>query len=444
MQPPPVKLMRILLTVIALWQLAPAQARAIVYIDIYSPGFRPLPIAIARAPADPAVACSDPAIPRGVVEVLSQDLDVSGVAQILKPETFMIQETDIKLHPEPVDYKAWSLIGAQVLILLQICCSRADEVSIDGQLFDVLQGKLIVWKKYRAPRGLWRNLAHKFADEILEYLTGRRGGFQSKIAYISDASGSKELYVMDSDGYGSYRLTSLRSISLLPAWSPKGTQIAFTSYVRRFPGIFLVDIKDSKVYQVLAGFSNLMTGPAWSPNGNELAFAASIKGNTELFTVSLTKNKPNRHTDNWSIDVAPSWSPDGRHIVFVSDRGGHPDLYILKIDNGSVHRLTFEGSYNAEPAWSPTGDWIAYASQVGGVFQIFRIRPDGTGRTQITSGPADCNNPTWSPDGRLIAFSTKKLGNYNIHLIRFDGTGERRLTKDSHNATDPSWSPIME
>jgi len=444
MRPLIISSVRTFLVSLALFHLAVCQARAIVYIDIYSPGFRPLPLAIANVLAEPGSACSDTGVTRGVAEVLAQDLEISGIAQILKSETFVVQEKDLKLHPEPVDYKAWSLIGAQALILVRVSCSGSDEVSIDGQLFDVLQGKLIVWKKYRAQRSLWRRLTHRFADEILEYLTGRKGGFQSQIAYISDASGSKELYVMDCDGYGPRRLTNLHSICLVPAWSPKGTQIAFTSYVRRFPGIYIFDIQQSKVYQLLAGFSNLMTGPAWSPQADEIAFAANVKGNTELFTVGLSQSKPVRLTDNWSIDVSPSWSPDGKSIVFVSDRGGHPDLYILKVGEGNARRLTFEGNYNAEPSWSPTGDWIAYASQVGGVFQIFRIRPDGSGRTQLTSGPTDSNHPTWSPDGRLIAFSTRRLGNYNIHLVRFDGTGERRLTKESHNASDPTWSPSME
>jgi TolB protein len=413
-----------------------------IYIDINSPGFRRLPLAVVNVSPEDAKGCVDTSIAKEGVEVLSQDLDLSGIAQILSAETFLIAQKDVRLYPEPIDYKAWSLIGAEALILVQISCN-GEELLMEGQLFDVLQGKLIVSKKYQSQRSRVRAVAHKFADEVLEYLTGRRGAFESRIAYISDSSGFKELYVMDCDGYGPKRLTNLRSISMLPSWSPKGDQIAFTSYCRRYPGIYFIDLNKPRIYQFLMGFSNLMTGATWSPKANEIAFCAAIKGNTEIFVVNLSEIKPVRLTDNWSIDVSPSWSPDGKQIVFVSDRGGHPDLYMLGVGSRNVSRLTFEGNYNADPAWSPIGDWIAYASKVNSIFQIFRIRPDGKDPVQLTFSPEDCVNPTWSPDGRLIAYSTRKEGKHNIYLIRIDGTGEHRITQDRHNNTDPAWSPLL-
>ena len=414
-----------------------------IYIDINAPGFRGVPLAIANVSLEDLRGCTDSTVPKGVTDVLSQDLDMSGVAQVLNPETFLIQQKEVRLYPEAVDFRAWSLIGAEALILVQVSC-QGGEIAIDGQLFDVLQGKLIIWKKYKSQQSGWRMLAHKFADDILEYLTGRRGAFESRIAYISDSTGKKELYVMDCDGYGPKRLTNLRSITTLPAWSYKGDQIAFTSYCRRYPGIFFIDLKGPRIYQFLMGFSNLMTGATWSPRRNEVAFSAAIKGNTEIFSVNLAETKPVRLTNSWSIDVSPSWSPDGTNIVFVSDRGGHPDLYILSVEGKNPSRLTFQGNYNADPAWSPIGDWIAYASQVGGVFEIFRIRPDGKDPVQLTFGGADSVNPTWSPDGRILAFASRKAGNSNIYLIRSDGTGERSITKSGSNETAPAWSPMIE
>jgi TolB protein len=310
-------------------------------------------------------------------------------------------------------------------------------------LLDVLTGKMLTWKRYKSEPTGFRLVAHRFANEVAKELTGVAGAFNTRIAYISNATGSKELYVMDYDGYGPRKLTDLKSICLSPAWSPDGGKIVFTSFWKRNPELYLLDLKGSSpLKRVLAGFSPLCSGGAWSADGAWMAFSGSLDGNTELFRVpSVAGGRPERLTNNWSIDVSPSWSPDGKHIVFVSDRAGHPDLYILQPENGKIRRLTFEGSYNAEPEWSPRGDGIVYVSRVGGHFQVFRIRPDGTDIRQLTEGAGDHLTPSWSPDGRLVVFCSKKGGSSDLYLIRADGTGAKRLTFGSHDETDPAWSP---
>jgi TolB protein len=418
-------------------------ADAKVYIDIDSPGLRRLPLAVLSLdPPAGAAACQDPKLSVNLEEVLLQDLEVSGYFRILSPDVFLVNKGDVNLHPGKIDFRAWSLIGAEALILLRTMC-QAGEMETDAQLLDVLTGELLTWKRYKSESSGYRRVAHRFANEVAKELTGVPGAFDTRIAYISNAGGSKELYTIDYDGNAPRKLTEMHSIALSPNWSGDGSRIVFTSYWQRNPGLCVLDLKGSSpLKRLLPGFSPLCSGGAWSNDDAWIAFSASLEGNTELFRIRVgEEGKPQRLTKNWAIDVSPSWSPDGRHIVFVSDRAGGPDLYILELESGKERRLTFEGSYNADPEWSRRGDAITYVSRVGGSFQVFRIRPDGTETMQLTDGACDHLKPTWSPDGRLIAFSSNPGQSFDLYLMRADGTGVKRITWSSHDETDPAWSP---
>jgi len=413
-----------------------------VYIDIDSPGYRPMPVAMVLLPGvDDPDACGRAQGASVLMEVLEQNLRISGLFRILPPDSHLVKPEQLRLHPGPIDFRAWSLIQAEALILLQLRCD-GDALLCDAQLLDVITGKLLTWKRYRSTEAGMRRVAHRFANEVETAFTGVEGAFDTRIAYISNATGHKELYVMDFDGHGARQVTRFGSLTLSPAWSPDGRSLAFTSYWQGSPEIYRLSLKDSEAARpLLRGFSPLSSGAAWSPDGKTIAFSVSKGGKANIFTLPDRGGKPEPLTKAWSLDVSPSWSPDGKEIVFVSSMAGRPDLYIMKADGTGTRRLTFEGSYNADPDWSPTGDWIAFVSPVGGRFQIFRIRPDGTQRTQLTHAPCDHFTPTWAPNGRLIAFSSNPDGNFDLFLIRMDGSGQRRLTWGPRDETDPAWSP---
>jgi TolB protein len=415
-----------------------------VYIDIDSPGYRPLPVALfILPPPSEADACRNPQAEQTLVDVLKRDLEVSGFFRILPSELYLVNPREISLYPAKIDYHAWSLIGAEALLLIQLSCS-GEKVSCEAQLLDVLTGKLLTWKRYKSTVVGSRKVAHKFANEVEKALTGVDGAFDTKIAYISNAGGSKEVYLMDYDGHGPRQTTHLNCINLSPAWAPDGAHLAFTSYWKGSPQIYRIDLKaPDGLKPLVREFSPLTSGAAWSPDGERIAFSASRKGKTNLFNIPSGGGEPEQLTKSWSIDVSPSWSPEGKQVVFVSGRSGHPDLYIMRADGEGTRRLTFKGSYNADPEWSPRGDWIVYVSQENGRFQIFRIRPDGTQRTQLTRADCDHLNPTWSPNGRLIAFSSDQEGSFDLYLIRMDGTGRRRLSWGPRDETEPAWSPRL-
>jgi TolB protein len=424
---------------------ARAPVAAKVYIDIDSPGYRPLPIALFILPPDPGAGpCKNPKGVKTLVDVLKQDLETSGFFRILPSELYLVDPQSVPMYPGKIDFRAWSLIGAEALILLKISCEK-EIIASEVQLLDVLTGNLLTWKRYRSLEPAIRRVAHKYANEVEKALTGVEGVFDTKIAYLSNATGKKELYLMDCDGYGSRQLTSLKSMNLSPSWSPDGRELAFTSYCKGHPEIYRMNLTGKAgMKPILRGFSPLCSGASWSPNGNQIAFSSSQGGRTNLFNISTQGGKPTQLTQGWSIDVSPSWSPDGKEIVFVSDRNGHPDLYVMQENGQDVRRLTFEGSYNADPEWSPMGDWIVYLSRVGGKFQIFRIRPDGTQQMQLTDIHCDHFNPTVSANGRLIAFSSNQQGSFDLYVMRMDGSGRKRLTWGPRDETEPAWSPRVD
>ena len=416
-----------------------------VYIDIDSPGYRPVPVAVVLVPApDAPDACDQTRAGSVLMDVLQQNLQISGLFRILPPESHLVEPRHLRLHPGPIDFRAWSLIQAEALILLQLACD-GEAVLCDAQLLDVLTGKLLTWKRYRSREAGMRRVAHKVANEVEKAMTGIEGVFDTKIAYVSNVTGHKELYVMDFDGHGVRQVARLGSLCVSPAWSPDGRNLAFTSYWQGTPEIYRIDWRvGGEPKPLLRGFSPLTSGAAWSPDGKTIAFSASKEGRANIFLLPDRGGSPEQITRTWALNVSPSWSPDGKQIVFVSSMAGGPDLYIMQADGTGTRRLTFEGVFNADPEWSPTGDWIVFVSREAGRFQVFRIRPDGTQRTQLTHAPCDHFKPTWSPNGRFIAFSSNPDGNFDLFLIRMDGSGRRRLTWGPRDETDPAWSPRLD
>jgi len=441
---------RIRIAALLLLGMVPAGAggalEAKVYIDIDSPGGRSLPVALVLLPpAGGTGACGLDKAGPVLLDALAQDLSLSGFFRLLPRESYMVEPEKMVLYPGEIDFRAWALIRAEALILIQLSC-EGDAVTCEAQLLDVLTGKMLAWKRYRSAASGIRKLAHKFANEVEKALTGVEGAYDTKIAYVSNATGNKELCLMDFDGDGARQITAMGSIILSPSWSPDGRRVAFTSYWKGPPQIYRMDLREQAPPEALIpGFSRLCSGAAWSPDGNKIAFSASREDRTNLFTLPAKGGgKPEPITQTWSIDVSPSWSPDGKQMGFGSSRMGHPDLYIMDAGGGGVRRLTYEGSYNADPDWSPAGDWIAFVSEVAGRFQVCRIRPDGSQRTQLTHLAADHFNPSFSPNGRLIAFSSNPEGNFDLYLLRSDGSGRKRLTWSPRDETDPAWSPRLE
>ncbi|MEW6410115.1 MAG: Tol-Pal system beta propeller repeat protein TolB [Nitrospirota bacterium] len=411
-----------------------------VYIDINAPYLRKLPVAVVNLMSlSPSGEEKD--MGRNVAGVISNDLDFSGFFRILDQASFIEPPQKMAFTEDRIDFKDWSVIGAEVLVKGTIKI-EGGRLNIELKLFDVFQGRLLIGKKYTGVKNDVRKIAHRFSNEIVKALTGEEGVFDTKIAYVAKVRDGKEVYIMDFDGYAPQRITKIGGFNLSPSWSPDGREILFASERRRNWDLYVFDRRQLKEdiisYQVGLNFA-----ASFSPDGKKIALTMSRDGNPEIYTINREGKDLRRLTNNFAIDVSPRWSLDGKQIVFVSNRGGSPQIYIMDSDGNNVRRLTFEGSYNTSPAWSPRGDKIAFTSRINGKFQISIINPDGSGLQQLTFNTGNNEDPSWSSDGRYIAFSSTREGKYAIFVMLANGEGQRRISPGGIEAFSPSWSPRL-
>jgi TolB protein len=375
-------------------------------------------------------------------DIVARDLDLSGLFRVIDRGAYIENAQTSGVTADTIDFKDWSAIGAQALVKGTV--ERDGEgLVIEARLFDVVEGKQIGGKRYRAGDDELRRVSHRFADEIMQILTGERGPFESRVAFASRRRGRfKEIYAMSLDAGDLRPITRDGSIALAPSWSPDGRSILFTSFASGNPSLFITDLGGDK--RLLSSRRGLNLGGRWSPGGKAIAVALEAGGATDIALLDPDGQIMHFVTKDRSIDVSPSWSPDGQSIVFCSDRGGGPQIYVVGAQGGTPRRVTFEGSYNTSPAWSPKGDRIAYASRIGGRFQIFTVSLGGGDVKRVTSTRGDNEDPSWSPDGRYLVFSSTRDGSGAIYVSYAVGTRQTRLTPSGGDDSSPAWSRWLE
>ena len=408
------------------------------YIDITQPYLRKLPIAV---PFFKKISTGDDAaqLSRTLSDLLADTLDFTGYFKIMNREAFLVNpQTDAGFAN--VIFHDWTSIGAELLVTGGVLV-KGNFLEIELRLYDTFKEKLLVGKRYKGGISDQRRIIRRFCSDVIYSLTGNRGIFDTEIAFVSTSSGTKEIYICEFDGYNIRRVTHTNSITLTPAWSSDGQWIAYTSYAKGRPDLYIKNLKENRGAVVSKEGVNIT--PAWRPNKFELAATLSFSGDSEIYLLTGTGKVIKRLTYNKGIDVSPAWSPDGKKMAFVSKRSGTPQIYIENLDSGQINRLTFQGSYNTQPSWSPKGDKIAYSSMEGGLNNIFLIGIDGQGPIQLTHNEGDNESPSWSPDGNLIVFSSTREGPSKIYIMTSYGTDQRRLFDSKGQQSEPTWSPRM-
>ncbi len=379
-----------------------------------------------------------------IEEVLKADLRRSLIFSLVDLPSIGIKVRELKGDEKGVFRQATDN-GVSVLVWGSAATrenGKETEALIDGYVYDGGSNEVISGKRYVGTSGVARLMAHRFADELVFRYTGEQGIARTKIAYVAERKGARELFVMDYDGHDPRQVTADGYLNLMPRWSADRRFLIFTAYrSRNTQDIDMIELATGKRWTLISK-RGLNITPALSPDGNFLAFASSEDGNSEIYKQDTRSKAFARLTNNPAGDLSPTWSPTGRDIAFVSDRGGGPQLYIMSADGSNVRRLTYEGDYNAAPAWSPKGNWIAYVCRTPArTFKICLITPDGQKREQVTTGPGLDDSPSWSPDGRHLVFSSIVDGKSHIYMINADGKDMERITFEGAQNSSPTWSP---
>jgi TolB protein len=406
------------------------------YIDLSKPFLRKIPLAIPLF-KNSAGTDEENRLSTSSADFLSSSLEFTGFFKLLDRGAFLYDPQKEGILTPSINFQNWTVIGAELLIT-GLFEYQNGTVNLELRLFDTFKGHQIIGKKYSGGTDDQRKIILKFCGEVIFYLTGNRGMFESKIAFVSTGTGNKEIYICDFDGYNPQQLTRNHSITLFPAWSSDGNYLAYTSYKAGNPDLYVKNLSNHG--ESLIAKKGINITPAWAPGKPELAATLSISGDPEIYLLTASGKVIKRLTNMQGSDVSPSWSPDGKNLAFVSNRSGTPQIYIQDIVSDKARRLTFKGNYNTQPSWSPLGDKIVYSSMVDGRHNIFVIDTEGQEPVQLTADAGDNEAPTWSPDGSLIVFSSNREGPARLYVMNAFGTDQRRLLVLAGEQTNPKWS----
>lgn len=378
--------------------------------------------------------------------ILENDLRLSELFKLVTPAVYEDLEK-MERGQDHVDYRSWKQVGAQWVVKTEFSANSEKNIfSVIFKLYDAVNERFLFGKQYSAGRNNLRRVVHRFADEVVLQLTGKRGVAETKIIFLSRDEQSKEIHVVDFDGWGEKKLSADNTIILTPAWSPDGRWIIYTSYASNNPDLLLMDSQGKGIRRTVLRLPGLNAAPSWSPSGTRIALVLSKDQNSEVYVLGQDRQL-NRLTRHFNIDTSPTWSPDGKQIAFTSDRSGTgaPQIYIMdavKGDAAGVKRISFNSSYNDNPSWSPDGDKIAYTSRVGKKFQI-KIYNLTTQKTEnFTDGRGNDEQPTWSPDGRFIAYRHAEGDEVQIHIKGLRSARVRQLSFLGGGGASPAWSPF--
>lgn len=394
-------------------------------------GFTLLPVVIPKA-----FAATPDAGPVGqeLRDILSNDLYNSDFFELI----------DYKSYPGytgETNLSNWKSSRAKYAALLKVSL-EGNQVNVEARFYDLQSEQLIVGKVYKWEKKFVRQIAHRFADEILYRLWGIKGIFTSKIAFSSNRSGNREVWLMDYDGFNQQAVTVTKSLNLSPDLSPDGKRVVYTSFRTAEGGtgqtIAIYDIYGGKKFTLFSK-GTLNSAPSWSPDGSKVSFTSNVNGNAELYVINADGTGLKQITFNRAIDTSPSWNPQTGQIAFTSDRSGNPMIYIMNDDGTNEQRLTFVGEYNESATWSPDGSKLAYVSRSGIQFDIYVVDMKTNVVTRLTQNEGSNENPCWSPDSRHISFASNRTGKFQIWTMLYDGSKPRQLTRDGEN-TSPSWA----
>lgn len=397
-------------------------------VEVTGVGLTQLPIAIApfRGEAE---------APQKIAAIVQADLERSGQFRAIDGSGQALDETS---RP---DLSPWRQKGADSLAVGSVSRLADGRWDVRFRLWDVVRGQDLGGQSFVVVVGDLRLAAHRIADIVYEKLTGDKGVFSTRIAYVTKAGNRYNLWVADADGENAQSALASPEPIISPAWSANGGRLAYVSFESRKPVVYVHDIASGQ-RRLIANFRGSNSAPAWAPDGRTLAVTLTRDGGSQLYTIGSNGGEARRLTQSSGIDTEPIYAADGKTIYFVSDRGGAPQIYRMPAGGGDPQRVTFTGTYNISPALSADGRWLAYISRISGAFKL-QVMELASGNVQSVTDTTADESPSFAPNGRLIVYATRQGGREALMTTTLDGKIKARLAGQGGDIREPDWGPFQ-
>ncbi|CEN56634.1 Tol-Pal system beta propeller repeat protein TolB [Candidatus Methylopumilus turicensis] len=413
-----------------LFLLLPIIAKAELTVEVVGGAAQQIPIAIVpfSAQAAPTQVAQD-----NISPVIGADLRLSGLFRVLETRGVASQPHTLS----EVKYSDWTSIQAQALTIGTVESLPGNRLKVSFRLLDVLKQNQLLAMEFNITPAQQRATAHRIADMIYEKLTGEKGVFATRITYVNKENGRYSLQVADADGFNPQTVVSSKEPLISPSWSPDGTKLAYVSFEKKKPVIFVQSLISGQRI-VLANFKGNNSAPSWSPDGTKLAIVLTYSANSQIYVINADGTGLQQVSFSNGIDTEPEWSPDGAFIYFTSNRGGGPQIYRMPAAGGDAKRVTFEGSYNVSPHLSTDGKLLTFIKQTPAGFKV-AVQDLATGQVQTLSDTTQDESPSFAPNGRMILYATSIGGKGSLAAVSVDGRVKQRLKDTGGDVREPSW-----
>lgn len=384
-----------------------------------------------------------PSMPLDVAQVINDDLRRSGRFDPIAEDKMLQKPTD----GADVDFQDWSFVGVEAVVVGKVVQNDEDNYTLQFQLFDVFgRRQLVGFRMPRVTKATMRGAAHRAADMIYEKLTGIKGVFGTRVAYVTARQQGDErtysLIVSDQDGFNEHTIMESNDPIMSPAWSPDSRQLAYVSFEGSKASIFVQTLRTGNRFNV-SSKPGINGAPSFSPDGRKLVVTlGGVDGNLDIYVLDINTRRTTRLTTHRAIDTEGTWSPDGQYIYFTSDRSGGPQVYRISASGGSPERVTFEGSYNARPRLSPDGNKLAMVHNDRGNYRIAVMDLERKDVLVLSTGRQD-ESPSFAPNSDILIYATRQGRNGVLETVSADGLIRQKMASGAGgDVREPVWSPF--